>query len=80
MKSYYYSRKINGSFDGTIEKITEVLEKEGFGILTDIEGMAWIYFNGQRQIFFIGFLYHSGNPNKIDLFRECKSTHDGRSG
>lgn len=35
--NYYYSKKLPGkSFDEIIEKITEALKKEGFGILTEI--------------------------------------------
>ncbi len=34
--SYYYSRKIEGTMDQLIEKITAGLKGEGFGILSDI--------------------------------------------
>ncbi len=33
---YFYSRKLNGSFDETIETIKEELKKEGFGVLSDV--------------------------------------------
>jgi len=36
--SYYYSKILpNISFDDAIEKVTEELKKEGFGILTEID-------------------------------------------
>ncbi len=37
MITYHYSRKSSSSFDKTIEKLTESLQKEGFGILTNID-------------------------------------------
>ena len=33
---YYFSKTIAGSFDNAIEKVTEALKAEGFGILTEI--------------------------------------------
>jgi len=35
--SYYFSKTINGDFDGAINKVTEALKAEGFGILTEID-------------------------------------------
>jgi len=35
--SYYFNKKLSGDFDQIIEKVTEGLKKEGFGILTDID-------------------------------------------
>lgn len=35
--SYYFSKKLNISFDEAIAKVTEELKKEGFGILTEID-------------------------------------------
>ncbi|PKP25368.1 MAG: hypothetical protein CVU03_08430 [Bacteroidetes bacterium HGW-Bacteroidetes-2] len=35
--SYYFSKTVNYSFNQAIEKITEELKKEGFGILTEID-------------------------------------------
>ena len=35
--SYNISRKVEGSFDNTINKVTEELKKEGFGIITEID-------------------------------------------
>lgn len=35
--SYYFSKTVDYNFDQTIEKITEELKKEGFGILTEID-------------------------------------------
>lgn len=34
--SYYYSKTISGSFNETIEKVKTLLQKEGFGVLTEI--------------------------------------------
>jgi uncharacterized protein (DUF302 family) len=35
--SYYFSKTLNTSFEGAIERATESLKKEGFGVLTTIE-------------------------------------------
>jgi len=35
--SYYFSKTIKGDFDGAINKVTEALKAEGFGILTEID-------------------------------------------
>ncbi len=36
--AYYYSKKLNNAdFDETIEKVTEALKEEGFGVLTEID-------------------------------------------
>lgn len=37
---YYFSKTINESFEGAIEKVTEALKAEGFGILTEIDVRA----------------------------------------
>jgi uncharacterized protein (DUF302 family) len=34
---YYFSKIINESFESAIEKVTEALKSEGFGILTEID-------------------------------------------
>ncbi len=34
---YYFSKTIAGSFDDAIQKVTEALKAEGFGILTEID-------------------------------------------
>ena len=34
---YYFSKTITGSFDNAIQKVTEALKTEGFGILTEID-------------------------------------------
>lgn len=34
---YYFSKTINDSFENTIQKVTESLKSEGFGILTEID-------------------------------------------
>ena len=38
--SYYFSKVMNVSFDEAIERVTEELAKEGFGILTEIDVKA----------------------------------------
>ncbi|RMF69503.1 MAG: DUF302 domain-containing protein [Calditrichaeota bacterium] len=35
--SYYFAKTLNTSFDEAIERTTEALKKEGFGILTEID-------------------------------------------
>lgn len=35
--SYYFSKTVDYNFDQAIDKITEALKKEGFGILTEID-------------------------------------------
>lgn len=35
--SYYFTKIVNDNFDQAIEKVTEELKKEGFGILTEID-------------------------------------------
>ncbi len=37
MLSYYFNKILTVSFDEAIEKVTEELKKEGFGILTEID-------------------------------------------
>jgi len=32
---YYFSKTINASFDDAIQKVTEALKADGFGILTE---------------------------------------------
>ncbi|APG61085.1 DUF302 domain-containing protein [Christiangramia salexigens] len=34
--NYYFNKTVNGEFDEVIEKVTNELEKEGFGVLTEI--------------------------------------------
>lgn len=34
---YYFSKTLTGSFENVIQKVTEALKAEGFGILTDID-------------------------------------------
>ena len=35
--SYYFSKTVNDDFDVAIEKVTNELTKEGFGVLTEID-------------------------------------------
>jgi uncharacterized protein (DUF302 family) len=35
--SYYFSKILDDDFDTSIEKVTEELKKEGFGVLTQID-------------------------------------------
>ncbi len=37
---YYFSKTINTDFEGAIQKVTEALKAEGFGILTEIDMKA----------------------------------------
>ena len=34
---YYFNKTLNEDFDSVIERVTEELKKEGFGILTEID-------------------------------------------
>jgi uncharacterized protein (DUF302 family) len=34
---YYFSKTIDGSFDNAVQKVTDALKTEGFGILTEID-------------------------------------------
>ena len=34
---YYFSKTLTGSFESAIQKVTEALKAEGFGILTEID-------------------------------------------
>ncbi|MBW1678252.1 MAG: DUF302 domain-containing protein [Deltaproteobacteria bacterium] len=38
--SYYFSKRINSTFADAVERVTEELKKEGFGILTEIDVKA----------------------------------------
>lgn len=38
--SYYFSKIVDDTFDNTIEKVTNALSKEGFGVLTEIDVKA----------------------------------------
>ena len=38
--SYYFSKTVDLSFDQAIKRVTEVLQSEGFGILTEIDVQA----------------------------------------
>jgi uncharacterized protein (DUF302 family) len=38
--SYYFSKTLNLPFDDAIDRVTEELKKEGFGVLTDIDVRA----------------------------------------
>ena len=38
--SYYIAREVDLSFDQALERVTEELQKEGFGILTEIDVRA----------------------------------------
>ncbi len=35
--SYYFNKTIQGEFDQVIEKVTEALKTQGFGVLTEID-------------------------------------------
>lgn len=34
---YYFNKKISGNFDDSVQRVKDGLEKEGFGILTEID-------------------------------------------
>ena len=38
--SYYFSKRIDTNFDDAVERVTEELKKEGFGVLTEIDVKA----------------------------------------
>ncbi len=38
--SYYFSKTINSSFEEALSHVTDVLKKEGFGIITEIDVKA----------------------------------------
>jgi len=38
--SYYFSKTVDYNFDDAIDKVTEELKKEGFGVLTEIDVQA----------------------------------------
>lgn len=40
MSTYYYARTLDASMDETIERVTDALSEEGFGILTEIDVQA----------------------------------------
>jgi uncharacterized protein (DUF302 family) len=35
--AYYFSKALDSSFDSAVQRVTDELKKEGFGILTDID-------------------------------------------
>ena len=38
--SYYHSRTVSGGFESVIDRMTDALKEEGFGVLTDIDVRA----------------------------------------
>jgi len=38
--AYYFSKRVSMSFDDAVQKVTEELKQEGFGILTEIDVKA----------------------------------------
>lgn len=37
MTTYGFSRKVEGGFDGAVQRVRDALQKEGFGVLTEID-------------------------------------------
>ena len=37
---YYFNKKITGSFEEVVQRVTDALNKEGFGVLTEIDVKA----------------------------------------
>jgi uncharacterized protein (DUF302 family) len=37
MMSYYFNKKVQGSFDEVVDRVTLLLKEQGFGILTEID-------------------------------------------
>lgn len=37
---YHFSELADGSFDGAIAQVTEVLQQEGMGVLTEVDGQS----------------------------------------
>ena len=35
--SFYFAKRLQGSFDSAVSSVTEALQKEGFGVLTEID-------------------------------------------
>lgn len=35
--SYYFSKRLQTSFDAGVQRVTEALQREGFGVLTEID-------------------------------------------
>lgn len=35
--SYYFAKRFTGSFESAVSSVTEALQKEGFGVLTEID-------------------------------------------
>jgi uncharacterized protein (DUF302 family) len=40
MSNYYYSTKLSDDFDSVVGQVTDELQKEGFGVLTEIDVQA----------------------------------------
>lgn len=38
--TYYFNKKVTGSFEEALQRVTESLAKEGFGVLTEIDVKA----------------------------------------
>ena len=47
---YGFGKKVNTSFDQAVERVTRELQKEGFGVLTDIDvALAAAFWYGTAQ-------------------------------
>ena len=53
---YYFSKTIAGSFDNAIQKVTEALKADGFGILTEIVFHDCLFF-GSKNYYYLFYIY-----------------------
>ena len=78
---YYFAKTINENFEAAIEKVTEALKSEGFGILTEIDLKATL--KKKLDVDFYAFSAHKmygpngvgilyGYQNLVKTFRKCQ--------
>lgn len=59
---YGFGKTVEASFDTAIEKVTQELQKEGFGVLTDIDVAATLKRSSTRTCRPTGFSGHAIRP------------------